>query len=66
MARKSKQVVWHKRKGRMISATLLKPHHPVPASKDPEALPAHPSVVEKKKIFARSLLTQIHKAVRPE
>ncbi len=59
---KSKKIVWHKKKGKIISSSALKSHGANPRSKEDEALHSH--INDRRKAFARKLLEQIRKAVK--
>ena len=57
MARKGKQIVWHKKRGKMISSKFL--NHP---SKKADSQDSAPGTGDKTKDFARNLAAQIKKA----
>ncbi len=62
MARRGKQILWHKKQQKFISPTLLKPHHA--AASEPDPSPAGTTASEKKKAFVQDLVKKIRAAVR--
>lgn len=61
MARRTKQIVWHKRQQKFISSTLLKPH--AAESPSPQDHAGSPSL-SRREAFAQDLMAKIRKAVR--
>ncbi|MDP2653977.1 MAG: hypothetical protein Q8Q08_08100 [Candidatus Omnitrophota bacterium] len=60
MARKGKQVVWHKKKGKMIPSVFLKPHGSAAASAP--SPPASAGQADRRKTFAAKFLKEIKRA----
>ncbi len=66
MAQKTKKIIWHKKKGKLISASVLKPHGSAISSRAPttNSSQAIQDSKDPKKIFGQKLSAQIKKAVR--
>jgi len=62
MAKKKKKVVWHKKREKFLSSSVLRPH----GSDDKSAKQNSPQDKKKErmKVFAKDLSSQIKKAVR--
>jgi hypothetical protein len=61
-SKKKKQVVWHKKQGKIMPASVLKPHSHVPSATAAPISTTGPAK-DKLKIFANKLSEQIKKAV---
>lgn len=59
MAKKPKQIVWHKKTGKMLSSSVLKPHGAAVKAGQGSA----EDVDDRRKAFAKKLAEQIKKAV---
>ena len=60
MAKKSKQIVWHKKQGKFIPSSVLKPHGKIETGKSSGQKISQPT--DKMKIFAKKLAQEIKKA----
>jgi hypothetical protein len=61
MAKRSKQIVWHKKQQKFISPSVLKPHGSL---KDPHEKPMSAAALDRKKVFLQNLTLKIRSAVR--
>ena len=62
MTKKKHNIVWHKKKGKMIPASVLKPHKSI--LKDPsQTTESDNSKENRKKVFLQNLTLKIKKAL---